>query len=199
VLKIDPLDVFAHVQLYCIIEASGDFDAAEQALVTLRALPDGDSTSTLGGPAQLAQSRRDVAALREAVRNLVAAGVGQPFLPGLLAIRMEDFAAARQVMRRELAAKGFPQHGYGPVRLAQWAEFFGDRKLALQAVATLMSNGGNFEQLAQDAWRPVLSGLRSEPLYKEMLRQFGFVNYWRTTGNWGEFCKPVGKDDFECR
>jgi hypothetical protein len=25
-----------------------------------------------------------------------------------------------------------------------------------------------------------------------------FVDYFRASGNWGDFCKPVGKDDFEC-
>jgi len=24
-------------------------------------------------------------------------------------------------------------------------------------------------------------------------------DYWRETGKWGDFCKPVGADDFECR
>jgi len=24
------------------------------------------------------------------------------------------------------------------------------------------------------------------------------VDYWKTNG-WGDFCKPVGKDDFECK
>jgi len=23
-------------------------------------------------------------------------------------------------------------------------------------------------------------------------------DYWRATGNWGDHCRPVGADDFEC-
>ena len=24
------------------------------------------------------------------------------------------------------------------------------------------------------------------------------VEYWRESGNWGDYCRPVGADDFEC-
>jgi hypothetical protein len=29
------------------------------------------------------------------------------------------------------------------------------------------------------------------------LRDLGLVDYWRTSGNWGEFARPVGTEDFE--
>jgi hypothetical protein len=32
-----------------------------------------------------------------------------------------------------------------------------------------------------------------------MLRDIGLVQYWRATGNWGDFCRAVGAADFECR
>ena len=39
---------------------------------------------------------------------------------------------------------------------------------------------------------------RKDPRFRNVVRRMGLVDYWRATGNWGEFCKPVGKDDFEC-
>jgi hypothetical protein len=24
------------------------------------------------------------------------------------------------------------------------------------------------------------------------------VDYWRETGSWGDYCRPVGGDNFEC-
>ncbi len=27
----------------------------------------------------------------------------------------------------------------------------------------------------------------------------GLVDYWRTSGNWSQFCRPLGADDFECQ
>lgn len=39
----------------------------------------------------------------------------------------------------------------------------------------------------------------SLPAFKDFLREQGLVDYWRASGNWGEFCSPSGKDDFVCR
>jgi len=36
------------------------------------------------------------------------------------------------------------------------------------------------------------------PAFEDSLRNAGIVDYWRASGNWGEFCPPVGADDFEC-
>lgn len=44
---------------------------------------------------------------------------------------------------------------------------------------------------------PVARALVADPRAKEMLRRFGFVDYWREKG-WPSLCHPVGADDFEC-
>ena len=31
-----------------------------------------------------------------------------------------------------------------------------------------------------------------------LMRETGLVDYWRQTGEWGDVCRPVGDDDFEC-
>ena len=33
--------------------------------------------------------------------------------------------------------------------------------------------------------------------FKQMLVELGLAAYWRRTGDWGEFCRPVGDNDFE--
>jgi hypothetical protein len=40
--------------------------------------------------------------------------------------------------------------------------------------------------------------VRTDPRYKQILREMKLVDYFRSTGNWVDFCKPVGADDFEC-
>jgi hypothetical protein len=35
--------------------------------------------------------------------------------------------------------------------------------------------------------------------FKALLRDFRYVEYWRAQGTWGDFCRPTGPDDFECR
>lgn len=48
-------------------------------------------------------------------------------------------------------------------------------------------------------WMPIFSEGRKLPAFKEYLRQRGVVDYWRATGNWGDYCQPLeGTDDFEC-
>ena len=40
---------------------------------------------------------------------------------------------------------------------------------------------------------------RRTPAFKTFLRDFGYVEYWRAHGDWGDFCRPLSGDDFECR
>ena len=48
------------------------------------------------------------------------------------------------------------------------------------------------------SWRPIFRDMRKLPGFKDLMRDIGIVDYWRTTGHWGDFCRPVGEDDFEC-
>jgi hypothetical protein len=77
--------------------------------------------------------------------------------------------------------------------VAHWAVFFGDEQLSLQALKSFGSSLNTFI-----IWRPDLTRVRQLPGFKDLVRDIGLVDYWRTSGNWGDFCKPVGKDDFEC-
>jgi hypothetical protein len=47
-------------------------------------------------------------------------------------------------------------------------------------------------------WSPLMTEMRKLPGFKELVREVGLVTYWRTTGEWGEFARPKGADDFEC-
>jgi TolB-like protein len=77
--------------------------------------------------------------------------------------------------------------------VAHWSAFFGDEQLALQALRAFGPTLNTFF-----FWRPDLTKVRQLPGFKDLMREMGLVDYWRASGNWGEFCKPVGTDDFEC-
>jgi tetratricopeptide (TPR) repeat protein len=48
-------------------------------------------------------------------------------------------------------------------------------------------------------WMAPYSALRSHPEFKKLLIETGVAEYWRQTGKWGDGCKPVGSDDFQCQ
>jgi hypothetical protein len=82
----------------------------------------------------------------------------------------------------------------GRTIITVWAAYFGDHELALK----------QFRDVIDDrvvaffiAWRPIHKEMRLLPGFKEVVRDLGLVDYWRETGNWGDFARPVGNDDFE--
>jgi hypothetical protein len=78
--------------------------------------------------------------------------------------------------------------------LAHWAEFFGHHDLALRALRRAFGPGSSTFFL----WRPDLKRLRGTPEFKALVRDLGLYDYWRTSGRWGDICKPRGDDDFVC-
>jgi TolB-like protein len=78
-----------------------------------------------------------------------------------------------------------------------WAAFFGDDALALELLRTQNNPDRRFAT-AMMLWRPIMSGVRKNPAFKEVVRETGLLEYWREFG-WGEHCRPVGEADFECQ
>lgn len=82
-------------------------------------------------------------------------------------------------------------------QLALYAAAFGDPELALQ----VMREDRDLQRRQVTVlalWRPVFRKVRALPGFKDLVRDWGLVDYWKQHG-WGEHCKPVGEDDFECR
>lgn len=71
-----------------------------------------------------------------------------------------------------------------------------DSELALAAMRRTLIDLSGIS--VQALWYPDLAETRREPAFKDLVRELGLVDYWRETGNWGDFCEPVGTDDFEC-
>jgi TolB-like protein len=47
-------------------------------------------------------------------------------------------------------------------------------------------------------WARSLREARRTEAFKDFLRDLGLVELWHATGEWGDFCRPIGDDDFAC-
>lgn len=112
-----------------------------------------------------------------------------------LAAVLDDRSAALSHLRRQVA--GFREDGAMPPFLAAaWASYYGDDALAVEALRahpeSLFANPGLL-------WDPAFAATRRTAAFEGFLRDFGYVEYWRTRDAWGDFCRPAGAKDFECR
>ena len=53
------------------------------------------------------------------------------------------------------------------------------------------------DQVSWEFWSPLLTRVRGQEGFKEMVRERGILDYWQEFG-WSEFCRPIGENDFEC-
>jgi TolB-like protein len=195
----EPLDVFGRMNTLLGYEIAGRFDRAEQESRQLLQLPGGQSVPVLGTMVTRAMSQRDTARLRQLIPELERLGPDGVNSAANLRQLVDDPEVARRQLREQIAASGGSGDIYALSSRVQSAAYLGDRDLALSAMEALFGRSFGFETVAFVFWRPVLRDLRGEPRFKEQLRKIGLVDYWRSTGNWGDFCKPAGQDDFECR
>jgi TolB-like protein len=81
--------------------------------------------------------------------------------------------------------------------VSYWAGYYGDTDLAVELLreAFLTYGWGAYFRM----WHDVLSEVRQTSEFKEFLIDLGFVEFWRQTGDWNDYCQPLpGGDDFEC-
>jgi TolB-like protein len=104
---------------------------------------------------------------------------------------LHDRPGMRALLKKSFEAQPDPLIKY-------YADSLGDAELSLAALrVTWKGRSPKYTQYWELFLTPYY-GMRSLPGYKELMREVGLVDYWQKSGDWGDICRPVGKDDFEC-
>jgi len=199
IVRIEPLASGPHLDLGMTYELSGNINAATKA--TKKAIEFTNEPTVYN-------SNLLVLALEENNRALIDEYAALVVNSELLGINKSDTRDLNQVMHdlldkpKEAGSElrhflTYPAYNNWMNRLgiATWASYFGEHELALQAFRESI---GSAESGMNFIWRPIHKGMRQLPGFKDLVREWGLVDYWRKSGKWGDFCHPVGEDDFEC-
>ncbi len=155
------------------------------------------------GPLQLADwfafsqtlATKDRASAKQSLAGLVSTGSALPvFNDELLAVFDDDDAAIAWIRRR--VADPSPEIDAVTILFAFLAAYFGAHEDALRLLRR------HFLELKQSTpilniWHPLFAGARSLPDFKDLVLELGVVEWWRESGKWGDFARPLGGDDFE--
>lgn len=76
------------------------------------------------------------------------------------------------------------------------ADHYGQPDIVLLALRKTLVERNGPQLFSLWTWND--SGWRSDPKFKDILRDLGMVGYFRSSGKWPDYCKPVGAEDFEC-
>jgi uncharacterized membrane protein YccC len=119
-----------------------------------------------------------------------------PQLAATLARDPANRGAALAAIRKAFDDRAY-QNNARMLRLLIYADYYGDRQLAVAALRRGLVELKGVTTLIP--WYPSESDWRLDPAFKDLMREMHIVEYWRATGNWGDFCKPLGAEDFECQ
>lgn len=195
IVQLEPLSLGESIQLERALRLIGDREGLTRELVRRRAsiadsvAPGGPSlVRLLGDPGAAPQD------VKAEFRTYLHGPGGSRLLPSLA--NPDDAVATTAALSKALADPD--NQSEGPLGIiARLAAFNGDRQLAIQAMRRSLVDLRSGWVLP--IWEfSIHSRIRADPAFKQLLRDLGIVDYYRATGNWGDFCKPAGTDDFEC-
>jgi len=192
----EPLLALPSAMLGAAHQYVGDYDEAFKTIEYLTNLS-GNQAFTTANEMLLAMEIGDRALVEESLEKLVNDEARSldtlPVYTTMLA-HLDSPKAARSELHRFYAdpASSLP---FTRSSIAIFASYFGDHELALKLFQDIYEAGGF---MVLGIWRPIHKEMRQLPAFKDLARELGLVDYWRSTGKWGDFCHPIGDDDFEC-
>ena len=193
--RIEPLYVQPMATLGMVYEHAGKLDLAADAYRRAGELQ-GDQTAFVGPRLSLSLTRGDGEMIRADLDAVLASGLptpGHDELTTAMRDNLDDPEAACRLLRQFYED---PQNRNSLMYsvIAIWASYFGDPELALELLSDMQGWDGG---LMFTMWRPLHRKMRQLPDFKDLVRKMGLVDYWRETGKWGDYVRPLGDDDFE--
>ena len=195
-VRIDPLALTPALQLALAYQVSGNIEAAMREYDRAKGLI-GNHALLDGTRVVIALERRDIDQARRIINSIAEnpemSPVGRSFSVLILDV-LDSPESGRAALRQAYEQPEYSDplsHGV----ISNYAAFFGDDELVLQIMKELQEQGVlTFDSV----WRPIFKEARKMEGFKNIVRDQGLVDYWTRTGNWGQFCRPVGDDDFMC-
>ena len=195
----DPLVGMYTVYKMIAHETAGQNVLAEEEYQRAQASSNVPASLLEGSALVRAMGQNDRPAIDRLLPRAIASGPDQSAVNSAALKFLDEPQAAVRELRRLIDEPAIQADLYSMAALSQWAAYFGDDALALEALLRTSRGGTNVEAWGFSLWRPVNRSVRRLPGFKALLREQGFVDYWRKSGTWNEFCQPAGAEDFECR
>jgi len=196
-LELDPLAASLPGMLSMLYREIGEYDRATSEFERWRTLI-GNSDIVLGGELVLAMEQ-EASAMIEASLDKFLELPGGPADSQTLTMRMRDLLDQPDEAISELRSYVEDVEGRTPFEksvVTIYASYFGDDDLTLRLFFELQK----VEALSGELlWQPIYAGVRRLPGFKDLLRDRALVDYWRQSGHWGDFCRPLGDEEFECK
>jgi TolB-like protein len=195
VVRDDPLSLLASNLLHLDLYTAGreaDAEVEYRRGLNLRGARDVPEHTAL----QRAWIGGDKALIAERfARYLAHQTVPVPALRRVYEVRDEPERAL--VILRSAVGEPQAQAAAPQMILAWWLAHYGDLDAALAAATQAqLAHGAPTSWL----WFPCFAPVRRLPGFNDLLVQLRLPEYWRTTGEWGDFARPAGARarDFEC-
>ncbi len=194
--QVDPLSLTVSNSLQMALDSAGRQDEAQaeyersKDLIGNHLTPDNVALRRM-----LSRKDLDTAAIKTSLSNYLQSS-HQDSLFGLTPVNFADQQAVRAALHR-LFDDPARQIGNLMVLLAGVADVYGDKDLALAAFRRGLIDLHATAYLS--FWPVNKTGLHADPRFKQLVRDLKFVDYFRASGKWNDFCHPVGQDDFACQ
>ena len=200
---IEPLAMFISRDLQYDYTAARRIDDAEAEYQRSLSLDGNDFGPTvLAFHRELARPDADPKALRDLHGRLIKMQ-DWPFLLDLGGV-LDNREAMLAILREAAADPAYDSQPASLIFQMETADALGDADLTVQSLRRYLESQEGFDDdsLRHGAywqfWTTPNSSIRTHPEFKRLLIKTGVVDYWRKTGEWGDGCKPLGADDFQC-